>query len=117
MSFSKSGPEPVANVVGNIEFGKWHLQSTSYKEDVWRKPILNMDGHPEHDSYIEIKRTPVVHAEREFEFEIILRGRSHMLMNPLVAIFEARPPTHDIQVLKDYVDRCITKINNLKAFI
>lgn len=117
MSFSRSGPEPVANSLGKIEFGKWHLYQTSIKEDVWRKPVLNVDGYPESDSYIQIKRLPVNLAEREFKYEILLHGRPHLLLDSLKGLLSEHKETKDIQVVKDYIDRCIEKVNKLLAFI
>lgn len=41
VSFSRSGPHPVANSVGKVEFGEWYLHSTSEQSDAWKKPLLN----------------------------------------------------------------------------
>ena len=111
MSFSRSGPEPTDNVIGDLEFGKWHLYSTSYKEDIWRKPILNMNGYPEHDTYIQIKRVPVTPGERVFYFEIRLHGRQHILLDPLKGLLQGHPLSQDIQDIKNNKKLPIQKKN------
>lgn len=117
MSFSRSGPEPADNVIGNLEFGKWYLYTTSYKEDVWRKPVLNASGYPEADAYIQIKRVPVTPGERVYYFEVRLHSRAHVLLDALRGLLQDHPLSQNIQDIKDYIDRCINKVNNLKAFI
>lgn len=117
MSFSRSGPEPVANTIGKIEFGEWYLESTSFKEDIWLKPVLNEMGYPERDSYIQIRRVPINLAERSFEYEIVVHGKPNFLLESLKGLLSNYKNPTDIQAVKDYIDRCIVRVNKLLAFI
>lgn len=117
MSFSRSGPEPIANKVGKLEFGKWFLDLTSDKEDRWRKNLLDREyGHPIADNYIMIVRTNVNARERVYEYSLRFTGESRWLQEHFDAILGADPKFNDIQHAKEQVDRVLSKINKLIAF-
>lgn len=117
MSFSRSGPEPVANTVGKLEFGKWCLYQTSDKEDKWRKNLLDKTyGHPIPDSYIMIVRSNINAREHIYEYCLTFTGESRWLQEHFDSILGTEPKFDDIQHAKDQVDRVLSKINKLIAF-
>lgn len=117
MSFSRSGPEPVANKVGKLEFGKWILYQTSEKEDRWRKNLLDREyGHPISDNYIMIVRSNIDTQKNIYSYSLMFTGESRWLQEHFDAILGTEPKFNDIQNAKDQVDRVLSKINNLIAF-
>lgn len=117
MSFSRSGPEPVANKVGKIEFGKWILYQTSEKEDRWRKNQLDVEyGHPKWDNYIMIIRKNIDARAQVYEYSLEFTGESRWLQEHFDSILGTEPKFNDIQHAKDQVDHVLSKINKFIAF-
>lgn len=119
MSSSENGPpEGTVNSVFDLHFDKWKLCRTSEKEDTWRKRVIDIT-----DSYIQIRRVNIDGLRREFEYHIYFAGATHKLREPFKK-FHTEYVDHDstllfgeVQAAKDYIDRFIERLNNLKAFL
>lgn len=124
MSFSRSGPDPVVNSIGKIQFGKWYLHSTSEQSDVWKKPLLNEEGYVRTDEYIRIIRYNIDLPKQKFVYyNIFFTGEAKFLREHFKS-FKPEYEDHstqlefkDIQAAKDYVDQFIERLKNLLAFI
>lgn len=126
MSSLKSGPQSTVdrtvNSVGNCHFGKWHLQQTTIKEDLWRKPEVNDEqGIIVADSYIQIRR--VNHSKEERDYRIWFSGNCHWLREHFKRFYpeyqdhDTAFKFDDIRAAKDYIDRFIERLDKLKAFL
>jgi len=121
VSSSKSGPRTV-NSVGKCHFGKWHLYTTDFSQDAWKKLVVDDEqGIIVPDSYIRIVRDNKNPANREYM--IFFHGEARFLsehfqrFKPEYEGPSSKLKFEDIQAAKDYVDQFIERLNNLLVFI
>jgi hypothetical protein len=123
VSSSKSGPRTV-NSVGKCHFGKWHLYTTTEKEDAWKKNVVDDDqGIIVPDSYIRLIRFNLDVPNQKFGYSIFFCGEARFLtehfqtFQPTYENYQSRLEFDSIQAAKDYIDRFIERLNNLLVFI
>lgn len=117
MSSSENGEKTVNNF-GNLNFGRWRMDKTSEKEDVWRKPVVDIL-----DSYIQLRRTINDASKRDFEYHILFMGATHILREPFRGFYPGYVDHDSVMILGESweaqaaIDRFLERLNNLKAFL
>lgn len=122
MSSSASGQEKTVNTFGRLEFGRWRMDKTSPKEDVWRKPVIS-DPNETRNSYIELRRIIVDVDKRDFDYRIYFAGAAYILQEPFRGFYPGYQDHDSSMVLGESweaqaaIDNFLERLNKLKAFL
>lgn len=118
MSSSESGQEKPANTIGNLNFGRWRMKSSTEKEDIWYKPVVGVV-----DSHIRLRRVILNFQKREFEYHVYFAGDAHILRDPFKG-FAPGYEDHDSVLnlgesweAQAFIDRFLERVKKLKAFL
>lgn len=117
MSSSENGEKPVDSF-GNLNFSRWRMDKSSEKEDVWRKPVVDIL-----DSYIQLRR--VIHdvTKRDFSYYIYFAGATRILKDPFRGFYPGYQDHDSAMKLGESweaqaaIDRFLERLKNLKAFL
>lgn len=118
MSSSENGPEKTVNNFGNLNFGKWRMDKTSEKEDIWRKRVLDVT-----DAYIQLSRIIIDAQKRDFEYHIYFAGATYILRQPFKGFYPGYEDHDSVMILGESwearaaIDRFLERLNKLKAFL
>lgn len=118
MSSSENGPEKVVDSFGKLNFGRWRMHTSTPKEDVWRKPVVDIL-----DACIQLRRVIIDVDKRDFEYHIYFSGATHILREPFKGFYPGYEDHDSVLILGEsweaqaFIDRFLDRLEKLKAFL